>query len=227
MNTWTSKRSCAAVGLVLSLAACSEGGEGLSFLSGEATDAPSRRNVALLSAEMQRGAMTLVPPDGFCIDKRGLKQDFAVLARCDSLGGRGGAQDAPLGMILVSLTPTEGRPDLPETLSALIPAETTVKSRRNTEDLALAHLDGTGPDGTDSLYWRGVAQVDQTLMALTAFAPDGGPFAEPGSGQRLESLVRRSHDATLAKAVAQKTPSAEAPEPERKGLGGFLSGLLD
>lgn len=35
---------------------------------------------------MANGALTLVAPEGFCIDKRSLKSSFALLARCDTLG---------------------------------------------------------------------------------------------------------------------------------------------
>ena len=70
----------------------------------------ARRNLALANAELADGALTLVPPAGFCVDKSTLRPSFAVVARCDSLGARQTVNDAPLGMIVVSVArPTTSR----------------------------------------------------------------------------------------------------------------------
>ncbi len=98
-------------------------------MGGGATSAPLRQ------AAMANGALTLVAPEGFCIDKRSLKPSFALLARCDNLGDPQGAYGAPLGLITVSLS--TARPDAPpitaQTMEAALSGG-TVLDRRETKD---------------------------------------------------------------------------------------------
>lgn len=225
MSIWICSRSGFAITLALALSACS-GGEGLGFLGGSdeaAEAAETRPNVALLSAQMGRGAITLTPPDGFCIDKRELRQDFAVLARCDSLGGRGGAQDAPLGLITVAVAEKVDALDTQSAAPSLAPEGSAVLSSDTIDGLAVLHLSGDTPDGTDDKHWRGLVQIGGQVLSLGAYGPDGGRLAESDGGALLAVLAQRTHDASVAAAVA-RDPVATG-ETERRG--GLLSGLFD
>lgn len=229
MSTWTSSKVVISLIFGLVLSACDEGGEGFAFLpkAGQETtqaDKP-RRNVALVRADMMRGQVSLVPADGFCIDKRSLKQNSAVLARCDSLGGKGGAQDAPLGLILVSVAQSETQ-ETPETLlSGLIPPGITEQSREAGPFSAVAHLRGPADDGIDPQHWRAVARIGDHVLSFVGLGPDGGAFASGGGGAAIGDLITRTQAETLAKTVSAET----APESttSKKGLGRIFKGLFD
>ena len=73
MNTWTFKGLVTTLATCLALAGC-DAVDGLA-LSGAFDREP------LKTAELADGAITLVPPEGFCIDPRSLKARFALMAR--------------------------------------------------------------------------------------------------------------------------------------------------
>lgn len=215
MPIWTSERVLAGLAL-LALAACSDGGDGAFFGDGGAS---SRPNTALIRADMARGAIALVPPDGFCIDRRGLRQDFAVLARCDTLGGRGGGQGAPLGIIAVSVTASPEPFTLTDVQSLAGPGAATL-STQTAGAARIVHLTGPTPRGTDARHWKAVMPLGGYALAMSAFGPQGGPLAASDGGRLLASLAARTQAASAQADVAE-TPPAQA------GLGGLLSGLFD
>jgi len=182
----------------------------------------NRPNVALKSADMARGAIALTPPDGFCIDKTALKQTFAVLARCDSLGGVGGALDAPLGMIVVSIAqaPDQSAPQV--TAAQLVPSGSAVLDTKVAGDFTVLHLSGDTPQGTDTQHWRGLIQIGAHLMSLSAFGPEDGRMAGGDGGVILASLAQRTQDASIAADVAKASKGQN-----RTGMGRVLSGLFD
>ncbi|THH36587.1 hypothetical protein E4Z66_06450 [Aliishimia ponticola] len=230
MSTWTCKRSIVTLVVTVGLSACSadssDGGFSL-FEPIEQQETPdgARKNHALRSAKMARGEIAIVPPNGFCLDKRVHSRDFTVLARCDSLGGRGGAQDAALGMISVAVAPAADDDVAAHVLTALVQGQGEIVEMRQDGDVALAHLRGDVPDGADPAHWRGVIRIGSHMMSMAAYAPPGGVIAGAQGQQVLSSLAMRSHDASLASDLAGNTATG-APET-RKGLGGLLRGLLD
>ena len=228
MSIWTSSKVVVGLILGLSLAACDTGGEGFS-LFGQADPKDSgteqRRNVALSSAEMMRGQVSLSPPSGFCIDKRSLKQNFAILARCDSLGGKGGSQEAPLGMILVSIAPVVGTADLNSVERHVIGADADVLQRSTGDNVSVVQVRGQTPSGTAPVHWRGFAQLGPHVLSLTAYAPEGGAMAGAEGGAILRALIDRTTDNTVDRNVSATTDSDSAKP--RAGLGGLLSGLFD
>ncbi|QUJ76370.1 hypothetical protein KDD17_15990 [Sulfitobacter albidus] len=107
MTTWISR--VAALVLCGALAGCDALPDASGVLSGIAGDqAPP-----LTQAKMMRGAVTLVPPTGFCIDPKTLNESFALMARCDTLGATTGSRGAPLGLMSVSFTRTGADAPLP------------------------------------------------------------------------------------------------------------------
>ncbi len=226
MNTWTFKRSVIPVFLGGSLVACTPQDGAFNLLDvfqRPEQEVATRPNVALRSAKMMQGGLKLLPPDGFCLDKLSLRQDFAVMARCDSLGGAGGAQDASLGMIVVSIASAPEPVDVETSLRALIPTEAEVLLNTTDGDLALAHLSGASPDGSDSVHWRGLTQIGAHLVSLAAFAPQDGAFSSPEGAQALSSVVTRSAEASAGLEEVTDT----GPVLAQAGLGARIRGLFN
>ncbi|MEP4195101.1 MAG: hypothetical protein ABJL99_05615 [Aliishimia sp.] len=226
MNIWTCKQKLAALLILTTLSACAAGGEGGLFGSAPddaAAKAETRPNVALLSAEMARGAIKLTPPDGFCIDKTALQQSFALLARCDSLGGRGGAQDAPLGLITVSVAQALEGVDTAVAASRLAPEGSAVLATQGEDGLTVLHLSGDTPQGSDPQHWRGLIQIGTHVMALGAYGPAEGRMARSDGGALLASLAQRTHDASIGVDVARNA----ADSATARNTGTPISGLFD
>ena len=88
MNTWSFRAALFA--LFASLLASCDGAENL--FEGVLAD---RKNTALPQATLAFGAVKLIPPEGYCIDAGNLSNDFAIMARCDTLGDQDDEGFAP------------------------------------------------------------------------------------------------------------------------------------
>ncbi len=213
MSTWTSRRSLFCLCLGFATAACEDDGGGVLGASSGNSFVNQRRDMALAAAELADGALTLVPPSGFCVDKGSLRRSFSVVARCDSLGARRSVADAPLGMIVVSVAePPDRDLDLADALANLIPAGAQVLDRRNSDMLALLLLHGPVPDGADQRYWRGLARIGPHLLGFTAYAPTGGELAGASGGRVLEALVRQTREASQSRSAALIAEGAAVPD---------------
>ncbi|MFK7876423.1 MAG: hypothetical protein AB8B71_11690 [Paracoccaceae bacterium] len=215
MNIWTFKRSAFAVSLILGLAACE--GDGTDFLEAlrakpGATETSARPNVALVSATMAQGAIKLTPPDGYCIDRRDLSQSFAVMARCDRLGAKNAAQDAPLGLILAEFVAAPSDVNVENALQKILPADARILEQSNATDLALAQVRGGAPSGSDPVHWRGLTQIGGNLMSFQIFAPQDGELTQ-GAGQQL------------ARQLVTRTRAASADPTRFLGTGRLATGL--
>ncbi|MBM1832745.1 hypothetical protein [Pseudosulfitobacter pseudonitzschiae] len=168
-------------------------------VGGGATSAPPRQAV------MANGALTLVAPEGFCIDKRSLKSSFALLARCDTLGDPDGAFGAPLGLITVSLStaPAGAPPITAQSMEAAL-SDGTVLDRRETKDTVLLRVRGTAParEGLSATYWRGTGQVGSHLVGLAMYGADDSGATGAEGGQLLDRLMQRTRAQAAAQVVA-------------------------
>lgn len=167
MITWTSKVGAALCGLFL-LGACD--GDALSLGGPTASKTPPAQ------ATMARGAVTLVPPFGFCIDTRALSQRFALLARCDVLSPDGFAA-APLSIITVSLSPApEGVPLPSAEVTAAALGLKNVEQARTRSRSVIFRADGPAPSAAlDGRHWRGIALVGDQVMGVALYGPAGQP----------------------------------------------------
>lgn len=170
MTTWIFKSALAALGLTI-LTAC-EDGQIPSFLD----RSPPGKTVALSQANMAFGAVILVAPDGFCIDKGSLKQRFALMARCDKLGVPSAAAGAPLGVITVSFTnksDLDGIPSPQQSSNAL--GLTQISDVARTGSSVTFHAQGAAPsEGMSERHWRGTAPVGTQVMSVALFGPEDG-----------------------------------------------------
>ena len=214
MNTWTSK-VCAAVLACLTLAACEDG----VGLPGSGADA---QNDGVRSAALNRGAVMLVAPEGFCIDPDSLRQRFALMARCDTLGARG-ADDAPLALITATTVPT--RTQQPLTSNDLGASSETVLDRADRDGLTMVRVQGTPPGaGLRDTYWRAAGRVGNQIVALAIYeAQDNAPLGTRAP-RLLEQTMRRTQDQTVATVVARADNSATPGNnnPSRGALGGLF-----
>ncbi|MEO1362314.1 MAG: hypothetical protein AAFU86_00890 [Pseudomonadota bacterium] len=213
MNIWTSKVGAAAL-VCLTLAACEDGfglpGAGLP-------------DDGLRSATLSRGAVMLVAPPGFCIDRRSLRARFALMARCDTLGSTG-ADDAPLALITVTTVPSTT--DAALTGDALGTQSETVLDREDRSGLTLIRVRGTPPSPElRETYWRAAGRVGDQIIGLALYeAQDGAPLGALAP-RLLEQTMQRTQDQTVAIIVARADNSATPPDnnPRRS----LLSGLFE
>ncbi|UWR22298.1 hypothetical protein [Sulfitobacter sp. S190] len=147
------------------------------------------------------GDIALVPPDGFCIDPQTLRQEFALLARCDVLGAPTGAAGAPLGVMTLSLTRVgrNARQPTPLEISAAAgvsaPADVVTKG-----DVVLYKTRGTPPvDGMDTAHWRALSQVGTVVMGAAFYGPTNGRAVSAEGAL----MIRRMFAATAAKSAAE------------------------
>lgn len=204
MNTWTFR--AAAVALLFGAATFWSSAHLAVWLA--TADPDARPDVSLPEARLADGALAVVPPDGFCLDRRMLADDFAVLARCDSLGGRVPETPPPLGLLTVSVMAAEAVEALSDLVVMALPAGSAVQARRETEGLALVQVAGAPvPRGADQLHWRGLGQIGPHLVSVAAYAPDGGSLADGRGADALTALVGQSRAASLSEGHAAELGS--------------------
>lgn len=187
MTTWTSRASLAALALA-ALTGC-EPGQG-NLLGGLGTSP----NMALSEAQMAGGAVKLIPPRGFCIDRQSLGQRFALMARCDKLGAPSFLADAPLGIITISISEAaaeQGLPSAPQTAAAF--GLTNISALSETDSRVIFRAQGTAPvEGMAPLHWRGTARLGDRIMGLALYGPEKSPVLTGEGRKILEDLIRRS-----------------------------------
>jgi len=194
MITWISKPPIAALAFA-TLSAC-EGGQGFSLggNTGKGTGNP------LLQTSLAGGAVQVVPPQGYCIDRESLKDRFALMARCDALGLPDAATQAPLGVLTLSLVKAEPDTPLPtpqEIAKAM--GLTQVIKIGSHEDATIFVAEGPVPtEGMSGRHWRGMAQIGGHLASVTLYgAPQSRAISDEGRGLVAE-LIRQTRAKTDA-----------------------------
>lgn len=198
MITWTSKSALAALAL-LTLSAC-EGGQGFSL-----PGAP-RGTSALSQTTLADGAVTVVPPAGYCIDRQSLKPRFALMARCDTLGQTEADTSLPLAVLTLALVPTEPDAPLPTPQDVAEALKLTQISEVGGSDGATIFVaEGPVPAvGMSGRHWRGMAQIAGHLVSVTLYgAPQSRALSDEGRAL-LVTLIRqiRPRGAGVAAAAA-------------------------
>ena len=203
MTTWNCRGTLLA-GALLGLSACDDMpligdavAPAIGFLEqlkvGGAKDA-----LALSQTEMAEGAFTLVPPQGFCIDRNTLRQHFALMARCDTLGAPRLAGGAPLGLITVSVTALEDGANLPGPLEVVEAAQLTHFDSEKSENNAVTfRAEGPAPGADlDRVHWRGLVQINTQLLGIAFYGPEGGRVVTPEGRDVINSLIRKTQAAS-------------------------------
>lgn len=215
MNTGTSKGLLLGA-LLFGLAACEDfAGLNLGGATGE--------NLALNSARLADGTVRLVPPPGFCVDKRSLRQSFALMARCDTLGGRL-TTDAPLAIITATTVKATGAAQI-STSDFESPSETVIE-RIDDAPLALVQVKGTPPSpGMRDTYWRGAARIGDQVIGLALYQKASDADLGNVAPNLLIQTVEQTQEQSIVAAVALQDNSAtQTPKPAGRG---FLAGLFE
>lgn len=193
MITWSYKT--AAIALVLTILAACEGGQGLDLAKGLGSITAKPNAKALTQASMASGAVTLVPPRGYCIDGQSLKPRFALLARCDRLGAEN-SNGAPIGVITVSVAPARGNIALPT------PAETAAASALTKVSAPTSHDDSVvfrargeafAPQMSQD-HWRATAVVKNQILGLALYAPPKSIALSDEGRALLAELIKRTQE---------------------------------
>ncbi|MEM8654427.1 MAG: hypothetical protein AAGF36_06750 [Pseudomonadota bacterium] len=203
MNTGTSKGVLLGI-LLFGLAACED------FAALDLAGATTGQNLALRSADLGDGTITLVPPPGFCVDKRSLNDSFAIMARCDTLGGRATA-DAPLAVITATTVAVSG----PVTVDSadLETSGETVLQQANQGALALVQVRGAppSPDMRDT-YWRGAARVGDHLVGLAIYEAASGQDLGRDAPGLLVQTIERARYTPVVTTAAQDNSATGTPK---------------
>ncbi|MBY5933315.1 hypothetical protein KUV51_09925 [Tateyamaria omphalii] len=214
MSTGTSKGVLLGT-LLLGLAACEDFG---AFDLGG-----TGQNHALSNAQLGGGVIKLMPPPGFCVDKRSLQRSFAIMARCDTLGGQL-TTEAPLAVITATTVEVEDAARI--STSGFENASETVLQRSDDGTLALVQVKGT-PPGADmrDTYWRGAARVGNLVLGLTAYEGANSTELDQGAPNLLKQILERTQEQSIVAAVSPQDNSAT--QPPKQARGGFLAGLFE
>jgi hypothetical protein len=195
MTTWTCKGPFTAFALLL-LGGCDEGG--LALGRGTASGPSATQSQPLSKVRMAGGAVRLVAPAGYCIDRESLQPGFALLARCDILGATSSDANVPLAVIAVSLLPAPeaSAPPAPE-LTAAAAGLTSVTQSVITDQETIFRATGAAPaPGLSGDHWRGTALIKGHLLGVALYGPDRGrPIGEEGRGL-LRKLIRATRAAS-------------------------------
>lgn len=198
MNIWTSKAGYAALTAIL-IAGCATDGASPALAFGDAgvggflaPRAPQEQ------AEMLGGAITLIPPDGFCVDARSRRSDFAMMARCDVLGAELTSQIAvPLAIMTASVAPISSDTEF----QAVVLQDRTqrVLDRYDVDGMYLTRFSDTPPDETLSRdFWRGVTRIGDTMVSIGLYSSVNAPALGPYGRVMLEESLTFTRQASLA-----------------------------
>ncbi|AXI40886.1 hypothetical protein [Sulfitobacter sp. SK011] len=189
MTTWTCKGPIAAL-LLFALTAC-EDGQGAALFEGlSVPPATGRTTKPILQAKLSEGAVILVAPPGFCIDRKSVRKRFALMARCDILGAPQAAGDAPLAFITVSIQPASPDASLPavEHLAAASALSAVSDPQIRNGQLTFRAKGAAPIDGVSNTHWRGTTRIGTQIVGVALYGPEKGR-AITGEGRSIVSAV--------------------------------------
>ncbi|MEP1536940.1 MAG: hypothetical protein ABJQ34_06555 [Paracoccaceae bacterium] len=175
-----------------------------------------------------KGKIQLAAPDGFCIDPGSVKDHFALMARCDALGGQNLEEDAPLAVITASLVAAETQ-SLPDH-AGLAAKDEQVIDQSDVGDLRLISVSGRPPvGGLSDRYWRGAGLVGPYVLGLAIYThADALDLGDKGP-----AILAQAFDRTQSQSVAQAVtytgppkPTSESQPARNNHNGGLFAGLF-
>jgi hypothetical protein len=185
-------------------------------------------------ASFAEGKVTLVAPSGHCIDTTMLRQEtdggFALLPRCNLLHGAQLFGRNRAAVITATIGPAQGS-DAPSTADL---ARTATGSKLVYYDdkglLPLVRLHWPGHSamrgsGASDEHWRGAFVVNDHLVVLALYAPEGSDLLGPAGARLLTDMTRRSQKASLRSAAQPEVVSAREAASSRVAQNTPASGL--
>lgn len=191
-----------------------QNGSGLGFSSH--ADVPQEKQ-----ASFARGNILLVPPKGFCIDSGGIRRardsGFAMMARCDALGIQGFFGNRSPSVITATIGPRPDGAPVPGT-SDLARLSTNADVLAVRDDLMLPLVQISGGKGllpgAAKVHWRGALVLNDHLLSVALYAPEGSAGTSDQGAMLLNDLARRTLEASAAAPLAP--PATTAPAPAAK-----------
>lgn len=157
---------------------------------------------ALDKYDFEAGRISLVPPKGYCIDKRSVRDrngaGFALIARCDMLGRRGIQSGHDLALISVTIG-AQSAAETPSIADLKGSADgATILEEMNKGGLPMIRLqtDSLDLDGAAEQHWRAAFALNGHLVALALYAPENNVPLTRKAMSLLESLVSRTRAAS-------------------------------
>lgn len=187
MITWTCKTLMAASAL-----AAITGCDGMTSVG-----LPAAQPTPFAQAQMMSGAVTLVPPHGYCIDSSSLKPRFALMARCDALDEEAGTGGAAIGVITASLSKLPEGGTLPAAQDiAELATLTNLRDAQQSKDRISFRADGPAPgSGYSKTQWRSVAIIGKIIIGLTLRGPEDGRALSTEGREMLNEMITRTRAA--------------------------------
>ena len=161
-------------------------------------------NKAATQVSFANGGVQLVAPKGFCIDKSWIRRTkqtgFALMARCDMLGSPGRHSNRAPAVITATIGPLSSQGTAPtlDQLAKVAPGANLLQSRDDLM-LPLVQLDhgDHGVPGAAPQHWRGGFALNNHLLALALYAPEGNVNLTDQGAFLLNDLTRRTLEASL------------------------------
>jgi hypothetical protein len=189
------------VGAIAMLAGC---GQGL-----VETDSTSKR---VTQISLAQGDITLTAPRGYCVDERAVRSDqhnsFAVLARCDTLGVRGGFSTQDLALITVTTVtdPTGTQPDATSLAQSAKPAEVMKTQSLKGRPFVLLENANHNVNGASPRHWRSAFALNGHLVGLALYASEGSDILTAQGANLLSDLASKTIKASATPTLAAKKP---------------------
>ena len=220
MSIWTCKTALIAG---IFLAGCSDVQDVFAFRAGGAQKSPPPMQVTL-----GQGVVQLTAPDGFCVDEGSVKENFALMARCDALGGQNLDGNAPLAVITASIVKAETQ-TLPEHAN-LAAVDEQVLDQDDAGDLRLISVAGRPPiGGLSDRYWRGAGFVGPYVLGLAIYTQEDASDI----GDKGPSILAQTFDRTQSQSVEQaiaysnaSIPASDNTSSENNRNEGIFAGLF-
>ncbi|OIQ43990.1 MAG: hypothetical protein BM558_09650 [Roseobacter sp. MedPE-SW] len=180
-------------------------------ISDQHARAPSQQTKT--QAQFAQGKVTLVAPSGHCLDLTMLRQEaqggFALLPRCNLIHGNRLFGRNRAAVITATIGPAKGA-EVPTTAELAKSAEgATLLYYEDKGLLPLVRLkwpghSAMGGSGASEEHWRGAFVVNDHLVVLALYAPEGSALLGPVGAELLTEMTRRS----------QKASTKAEPKPE-------------
>jgi hypothetical protein len=200
-------------------------------------------------ASFAKGNVTLVAPRGYCIDSTTLRQEadggFALLPRCSFLQGSSwfGRNKAAVITATIGTTNAATAPSTADLARTAEGAKLLYYDDKGLLPLVRLQWQGhsvTGSSGASADHWRGAFVLNDHLVVLALYAPEGSELLGRPGADLLTEMTRRSLYASRAPrsdaapgavlpaqepAAAQQTPDPTTrpksrPETQAKGQRG-------
>lgn len=139
------------------------------------------------------GEIVVVAPKSYCVDPSArASRQFVLLTHCDLLGGIPKTDPEERAVLTVSSGDALGETGRNLPLASALGASSALSSR--VPELALrffSNADTPRLPGASASHWRGILKVNNRIVTLAAYGPEGGDVLGTHGKDVLEQLARQ------------------------------------